>query len=146
VIVPDVNLLLYAHITGFPRHGESKQWWQDVLSGTEEVGLAAPVIFGFIRIATNPRIFEEPLPVADAIARVKNWFAAPPVRFLSPGQRHFDIVFDLLEGLGTAGNLTTDAQLAALAIEHQAAVYSNDTDFARFSGLRWINPLAEMRR
>jgi toxin-antitoxin system PIN domain toxin len=142
VIVPDVNLLLYAHIDAFAQHEASMRWWQEALSGSDEVGLAAPVVFGFVRIATNPRIFVNPLPIDDAITRVEEWLGTPPVRVLAPGPRHFEIAFDLLKAAGTAGNLTTDAQIAAFAIEYQGIVYSNDTDFGRFPGLRWNNPLA----
>lgn len=100
-------------------------------------------MFGFVRIATNPRVFRPPLAVEDAVARVSGWLARPNVRALSPGPQHLQIAFRLLRELGAAANLTTDAQLAAYAIEHNATLCSNDTDFARFGGLRWANPLTE---
>jgi toxin-antitoxin system PIN domain toxin len=117
-----------------------------VLSGTEEVGLATPALFGFVRIATNPRLFSPPLAVADAIERVNGWLVRPNVRVLVPGPRHLEIAFDLLRTLGAAANLTTDAQLAASAIENHATLCSNDTDFARFGGLSWVDPLARPQR
>lgn len=142
MIVVDVNLLLYAVITGFPRHVDARTWWEETLNGPYEVGLSAPALFGFLRVSTNPRVLTSPLPVEDAVGYVRQWLDRPRVRFLLPGPRHLDIAFELLRDLGTAGNLTTDVQLAALAIEHQARLCSNDTDFARFSGLQWVNPLA----
>lgn len=141
MIVVDVNLLLYAAITGFPQHHKAREWWQRVLNGSTEIGLSSPALFGFLRIVTNQRILTVPLTVGDAIDLVRQWLARPQVRFLLPGPRHLDIAFDLLRGQGTAGNLTTDVQLAALAIEYQAEVCSNDSDFARFPGLRWTDPL-----
>lgn len=141
MIVVDVNLLLYAVISGFTQHEAALTWWEEVLNGPDEVGLASPAIFGFLRISTNPRILESPLAVEAATGYVSDWLAQPGARFLTPGPRHLDIAFDLLRGVGTAGNLTTDVQLAALAIEHDAEMCSNDADFGRFAGLRWTNPL-----
>jgi toxin-antitoxin system PIN domain toxin len=141
VIVPDVNLLLYAHIRGFAQHPRARRWWEDLLNGDTEVGLSAPAVFGFLRLATSPAVFDRPLTVADAVARVEGWFGVLHVRFVVPGPRHLDIAFGLLRELGAAGNLTTDVQLAALAIEEQGELHSNDTDFARFPRLRWVNPL-----
>ena len=142
MIIPDVNLLLYACITAFPEHARARRWLEGVMNGEADVGLAAPALFGFIRLATNPRLFEPPLEVEDAVQRVERWLARPHVLFLLPGPRHLELAFRLLRGLGTAANLTTDVQLAALAIEHQAELHSNDTDFGRFPQLRWVNPLA----
>lgn len=141
MIVPDINLLLYASITSFAEHPEARRWWEEALNGEQEVGLAAPALFGFIRIATNPRIFTTPMPVDKAMVYVQEWLDRPQVRFLLPGPRHLEVAFRLLRELGTAGNLTTDVQLAALAIEYQGTLHSNDTDFGRFTGLRWVNPL-----
>ncbi len=141
MIIPDVNLLLYATVSGFPEHVRARRWWEDLLGGTTDVALAGPVIFGFIRICTNPRIFDPPLAVDDALGRVQEWLDQPPVRFLLPGPRHIEIAFRLLRHLGTAGNLTTNVQLAAHAIENQAELNSNDGDFARFPELRWTNPI-----
>ena len=142
MIIPDINLLLYANIAAYPEHPSARRWLEELLNGDQEVGIPAPVVFGFIRIATNPRIFDPPLAVDDAIERVTQWLARPQVHFLTPGPRHLEVAFRLLHQMGSAGNLTTDAQLAALAIEHQAELHSNDTDFGRFAQLRWVNPLA----
>lgn len=142
MIVPDVNLLLYATISGFPEHARARRWWERALEGEDEVGLTGPALFGFVRISTNPRIFDRPLAVDAAVARVEEWLDQPPVRFLLPGPRHLEIAFRLLRHVGAAANLTTDVQLAAHAIENQAQVCSSDADFARFPDLRWVNPIA----
>jgi toxin-antitoxin system PIN domain toxin len=142
VILPDVNLLLYAHVNAFPEHARAAKWWVGLMNGRRDVGVAAPAVFGFIRLATNPRVFDPPLAVTEALARVEEWFGRPHVHFVQPGPRHLEIAFGLLRQVGVAANLTTDAQLAALAIEHQGEVHSNDADFARFPRLRWSNPIA----
>ncbi len=141
MIVPDVNLLLYANVDAFPEHGAARTWWEERLNADTEIGLAGPALFGFVRIATNPRVLDPPLPVDDCLARVESWLERPQVNFLLPGPRHLEIAFRLLRQLGVAANLTTDVQLAALAIEYQAELHSNDADFGRFAQLRWINPL-----
>jgi uncharacterized protein len=142
VIIPDVNLLLYAEVSAFPEHTRARAWWEAVLNGDAEIGLPAVSLFGFLRLSTNPRVFETPMSMADALSRVENWLGRARVRFLIPGPRHLEIAFRLLRALGTARDLTTDVQLAALAIENQAELHSNDTDFGRFAELRWFNPLA----
>ncbi|NJD20534.1 MAG: type II toxin-antitoxin system VapC family toxin [Gemmatimonadetes bacterium] len=142
MILPDVNLLLHAYNLDSPRHADARAWWEQVMGAPGPVGLAWSVILGYVRIATHPRILADPLPVAKACAHVEAWLAQPQVALVHPGDRHAAILFDLLRGLGTGGNLTTDAHLAALAIEHQGELQSTDADFARFPGLRWRNPLA----
>lgn len=142
MIIPDVNLLLYAVVTAFPQHQPAHTWWQEMMNSTVEIGLTSPAIFGFIRITTNPRVLSPPLAVEAATGYVSTWLGQPNVGHLVPGPRHIDIAFGLLDGVGTGGNLTTDVQLAAFALEYDADMYSNDTDFARFPGLHWVNPLA----
>jgi toxin-antitoxin system PIN domain toxin len=142
LIVPDVNLLLYANIDAFPEHAAARAWWEDRLNAETEIGLAGPALFGFVRIATNPRVIDPPLSVDDCLGRVESWLERPQVSYLLPGPRHLDIAFRLLRHLGVAANLTTGAQLAALAIEYQAELHSNDADFGRFPQLRWANPLS----
>lgn len=141
MIVPDVNLLVYAYDRDSPRQAAASRWWEDLLGGRRTVGLAWATVLGFIRLTTNRRVVSDPLPVAKACAHARAWLAQPYVTLLHPGERHGEILFGLLERLGTAGNLTTDAHLAALAIEHQAELHSNDADFGRFPGLRHVNPL-----
>jgi uncharacterized protein len=141
VIVPDVNLLLYAEIDAYPMHAAARLWWEGLLNGERAVGLAPVCVFGFLRISTHRRVFAEPLSIEEAIARVERWLAQPHVTFLVPGSSHLHTAFGLLRTLGTGGNLTTDVQLAAHAMEHNGEVHSNDGDFGRFDGLRWVNPL-----
>ena len=141
MVVADVNLLLYAHVTGFRQHRAAKKWWEALLAGREQVGIAGPALFGFVRLATNRRVLDPPMDVEGAQERVESWLSRAQVRFLQPGPRHLEIAFRLLRELGAAGNLTTDVQLAALAIENQAELHSNDSDFARFPDLRWVDPL-----
>jgi len=146
VIIVDINLLLYASISTFPQHTAARSWFEQVLNGSEQLLLPAVTIFGFVRIATNPRIFDAPQSVSDALESVESWLSQPHVHFLAPGPHYTEIAFRLLRQLGAAQNLTTDVQLAAHAIENQAVLCSNDSDFARFEGLRWVNPIAKKAR
>lgn len=141
MILPDINLLVHAYNRDSRLHGEARTWWEQLMNDSAPVGLAWAVILGFIRISTHRAILEEPLPVSEACEHARSWLSQPQVIVIQPGERHAEIVFDLLENLGAAGNLTTDAHLAALAIEYQAELHSTDADFSRFSGLRWRNPL-----
>jgi toxin-antitoxin system PIN domain toxin len=141
VIVPDVNLLLFATVTGFPHHERSRAWWEGALNGSTLVGLTSPAVFGFVRIATSRRVLVSPMSVEEAVGHVRRWLAQPNVRFIVPGPDHLGICLGLLETLGTAADLTTDVQLAAHAIEQDADLCSNDADFGRFPGLRWVDPL-----
>lgn len=145
MIVPDVNLLLYAEVDAYPVHAGARQWWENALEGERQIGLAPVCIFGFLRIGTHRRVFTEPLSVDDAVERVRRWLERPNVTVLTPGSRHLQIALDLLRRLGTGGNLTTDVQIAAHALEVGGEVCSNDSDFARFEGLRWFNPLQPPR-
>lgn len=143
MILPDVNLLIHAYNLESPRHDAARAWWEARLNGTRPTALAWAVVLGFIRITTHRGVLANPLPVTTACAHVRAWLGQPYTVLLDPGPRHAGIFFGLLESLGTAGNLTTDAHLAALAIEHQAELHSTDADFSRFPGLRWTNPLAD---
>lgn len=142
MILPDLNLILYAYNRGSASHLPAKTWWETTLSNPRPVGLCWALMLGFIRLSTHRSVFKEPLSVSASCDEVRAWLAQPQVVILEPGQRHATILFDLLERLGTGGNLTTDAHLAALAIEHQCELHSTDSDFSRFPGLRWRNPLA----
>lgn len=141
MILPDVNLLLYVVVTGFPQHPRALAWWNETVSSGASIGLTAPAVFGFLRIATNARIIRPALPVSEAVGYVRGWLAEPNIRELTPTDNHLETAFGLLLGVGTAGNLTTGAQIAAYAIEHRAEVASNDSDFAKFPSLTWRNPL-----
>lgn len=138
MIIPDINLLLYAVITGFPQHRRAHAWWQDTVNGHTRIGLTYPALFGFLRIATSARVLAAPLPTADAIAYVREWLSQPNVDLLTAGPRHLDIALGLLDKLGTASHLTTDVQLAAYGIEYDAEIHSSDTDFARFADLKGL--------
>ena len=141
MIVPDVNLLLYAYDAGSRFQSAAARWWQDCLSGEEPVGLAPVVLFGFVRISTSARVYTNPLSVTEAADVVRSWLDQPPIQILEPATDHVPQVLRLLEGIGTAGNLVTDAQIAALAIAHGAVLHTSDADFLRFPGLKWVNPL-----
>lgn len=145
MIVLDLNLLLYAVNTDAPEHSRAKTFLEDALSTAEPVGLPWIVIIGFIRLATNRRIFQRPLAIDAALTIVDRWLEQPNVIALSPSDEHWTVLRGLLEQSGRGGDATTDAHLAAIAIEHGAELCSTDADFARFTrfkGLRWRNPLA----
>jgi len=141
VIIPDINLLLYAYDSASPFHARAVTWWQKCLSEDEPVGLPAVVAFGFVRIATHARVFQNPMTPGEAASHVRSWLAQPGVQMIEPGSDHAGKVLELLEALGTAGNLVTDAQIAALAMDQGAVLHTADADFLRFPGLRWFNPL-----
>lgn len=146
MIVPDINLLVYAYNADAPLHKKAKTWWEDTLNNRENlVGLPWAVSLGFIRIMTHPKILVTPLYPAEAVHHVTAWLTLPNVEPLVPGEGFLDIFRALVKEVGTAGSLTTDLHITALAMEYRATVCSNDTDFTRFSGLRLKNPLAENR-
>lgn len=146
MLIPDVNLLILAYHAGAPDHDAARNWWEETLNSRVQVGLAWITIIGFLRLTTKRAVLASPMLVADATGAIRNWIALPNVAILAEGPEHPEILFGLLEKLGTAGNLTTDAHLAAIAIEHRAEIATTDTDFARFPGLRWFNPLAKRHR
>ncbi len=141
MIIPDINLLIYAHNEQAPDHQKARTWWEGLLNGRDPVGLPWIAAGGFIRLMTNPRVLERPMGAKQATSCVRDWLDAPPTRIIHPGDRFADLFLGYLDSLGTAGNLTSDAQFAAMAVEHQAELHSADTDFHRFPGLRWKNPL-----
>ena len=142
MIIPDTNLLIYAHNAKDPQYALAKDWWEGSLNRSIPIGLPWIVMGGFIRLMTHPRILENPMPIAKATGCVRSWLDRPSVIILEPGKKFPLIYFNFLENLGTGGNLTTDAHIAALAVEKQAEVHSCDTDFSRFPGLSWQNPIA----
>lgn len=145
MIVPDVNLLIYAYDPDSAFHAKASAWWQDCLSGDEAVGMASVVAFGFLRIATSARVFDKPMTAREAARHVRSWLGRPMVHVLDAHGEHVAQVLHMLESLGTAGNLVTDVQIAALAIENNAVVHSADIDFVRFPGLAWYNPITGAR-
>ena len=138
----DLNILLYAVNADSAPHRRARRWVEDVIGAGESVALPWVVILGFLRIATSRQVFRKPLDPDEAIAVVDGWLARPNVVPLSPGPDHWRIVRSLVSATGSAGSLTTDAHLAALALEHGCELCSTDTDFARFPQLSWTNPLA----
>jgi toxin-antitoxin system PIN domain toxin len=141
VILPDVNVLVHAHNADSGVHEAARRWWDGCLAGSEGVGLAWATLLGFVRITTNRRIVARPLAVGDVMERIHTWLELPHVHIAQPSDRHFSRLRTELERVGVAGNLTTGAHLAVLAMERGYVLYSTDTDFARFAGLRWINPV-----
>lgn len=141
MIIPDLNLLLYAVFDGFPDHGRARAWWEGVLSGREPIGLVGPVLFGFLRLATSRRVFVHPMTLGQAVAQVEAWLSRANVEYLPDNGRQFQIALDLIREVGATGNLTTDAQIAAHSLVVRGTVYSHDTDFARFSRVSRVDPL-----
>ena len=139
--IVDINLLIYAINKDTPHHSKAKRWLEDCLSSDEPFGFAWIVILGFLRIVTNGRIMPTPLTPEVALDCVDDWLQQPPSLTIVPSHQHWLIFKELLMPLGTAANLTSDAHLAALAIEHGARLYSTDNDFSRFKSLRWTNPI-----
>ena len=142
MIIPDVNLLVYAHNRAAAGHERARAWWEDLVDREQPIGLAWAVMLGFVRLVTHPSVLVRPLAPVAALGLVRRWLDQESVRIVEPGPRHMDLLRALFQSTGVAGSLTTDTHLAALAIEHQAELHSNDADFARFPGLRWRNPIA----
>jgi toxin-antitoxin system PIN domain toxin len=141
VILLDANLLVYAAVSSFPQHEAARLWLDERLNGSARVGLPWPSLTAFLRLVTNARVFERPMPMALAWRQVEAWLGCEPAWTPSPTERHAATLARLLAGPGVAANLVPDAHLAALAIEHGLELCSTDGDFARFPGLRWSNPL-----
>jgi hypothetical protein len=140
VILPDVNVLVHAHSADAAVHEAARRWWDGCLAGSQGVGLAWAALLGFVRITTNLRIVARPLDPATVMACIERWLVLPHVHIAQPSDTHFERLRAELERLGTAGNLTTDAHLAVLAMERGYVLYSTDADFMRFPALRWVNP------
>jgi toxin-antitoxin system PIN domain toxin len=141
VIVPDANLLLYAYDSSSRFHDPATDWWENCLIGAEPVGLCSVVLFAFVRIGTSRRAFDNPMPIEEAADHVRSWLDRQVTDLLVA--REVDVLQALkwLESAGTGGNLTTDAQIAAIAHRHRATVHTADTDFDRFPDVRWHNPI-----
>ena len=140
----DANVLLYSVDHSSPHHARSADWVRRTFEGQRRIGLPWQTIGAFLRIATHPRVFSRPLSSADAWSIVEHWLAAPNSWVPTATERTAVILGDLIKDLDLRGNLVTDAQLAALAIEHGLSIVSADSDFARFDGLRWMNPISEV--
>jgi toxin-antitoxin system PIN domain toxin len=140
--IPDANLLLYAVNEDAAQYPKAKAWLREVLSGSEPVGFDWTVLVAFLRISTRAGVFSRPLSLDQACEFLTLWLDQPCAEIVDPAERHLEVLRSLLGPLGTAGNLTTDAHLAALALEQGAELCSCDSDFGRFPGLHWTNPLA----
>jgi len=145
MIVPDTNLLIYAHDEKSPYHKRARDWWTKALAGNEPVGIPWIVALAFTRLITHPQICENPLSVEQVREIANGWTSCPHVRLLSVSEGTLNRLFDLLEEAGSGGNLSTDALIALHALENSATVYSNDRDFDRFASVKRVNPLADKR-
>jgi len=141
LILPDLNLLLYAYNPHVPQHAAARRWWEQTMNGDELIGMPFEIAFGFIRVATNPRLGPAKVALVDARRVVESWLDLPQARPLTPGASHFTRVMDLMALAMASGPVLSDAILAAYAIEHRAILCTNDGDFSRFPGLDWKNPL-----
>ena len=141
MILLDANILIYAVNEDALLHRKAKPWLERALGGPETVGFSWNVLLAFLRLTTRAGVFRNPMPVAEAFNLIDSWLEQPSVIVAQPGPGHVRILRDLLLASGTGGNLTSDAHLAALALEHEAELCSSDSDFARFPRLRWRNPL-----
>ena len=141
MILLDANLLIYSHVSSFPQHAQARSWLDAQLSGGGPVGLPWASLLAFLRIVTNPRVFEHPESMAAAWRQVTTWLDVDAVWIPEPAEQHRDVLGSLLNAVGVQANLVPDAHLAALAIEHGLLLCSTDGDFARFPNLRWHNPL-----
>lgn len=139
--IVDANLLLYAYNPDAEQHDRSRRWLEDLLSGGELVRFAWVSVWAFIRLSTNPRVFVRPLSTAEALAIVASWLAQPNAAIIDPGERHLELLGEMLDAGQATGPLVMDAALAAITIEHGARLCSTDRDFSRFPNLDWVNPI-----
>jgi len=142
MILVDANILLYAEDSRSEYHESARIWWDGQLSGSEPLALCWPVVTAFLRIGTNSRLHQRPLTLKEAIDRVQSWLDQPCVRLIQSTEQHWQLFQQMLRAGNATANLVSDAHLAALAVEHNCVLYSTDTDFARFRGLKWKNPIA----
>ena len=145
MILVDANLLVYARVSELPQHGQARDWLDEQLNGIALVGLPWPSLLAFLRIVTNPRLFERCEAMTAAWEQIESWLACSCVWIPQPSEKHQTVLGPLLSHIGGGSNLVPDAHLAALAVEHGLTLYSADGDFARFPGLKWMNPLANVQ-
>ncbi len=141
MILVDANLLVYAHVSSFPQHASARKWLDARINAAAPVALPWPSLLAFVRIVSNPRIFDRPASVSAAWRQVESWLATKSVWVPLPTEHHQQVLGPLMASVEGRANLVPDAHLAALAIEHGLALCSTDGDFARFDGLEWRNPL-----
>jgi toxin-antitoxin system PIN domain toxin len=142
MILVDTNLLLYAKVRDFPQHDAARAWLDERLNDITGVGLPWQSLLAFVRLSSNPRIFQRPLPTSEAWVQVEEWLSCRNAWVPEPTERHGEILRSLLQSVGNRSNLIPDAHLAALAMEYGLILCSSDADFSRFQGLRWRNPLS----
>jgi hypothetical protein len=142
VILVDANVLIYSHVESFTQHAAARSWLDEQINGATSVGMPWETLLAFLRLVTNPRVFEHPEPVAEAWQQVRDWLACDSIWIPQATERHAAALDELLGQPGVHANLVPDAHLAALAIEHGLTLCSTDGDFARFPRLRWLNPIA----
>lgn len=140
MLLVDANVLLHAANNDAPQHDLAKRWLLNALAGPETLGLAWVVVLAFLRLSTHPSVFRRPLTAEQSASLVESWTSATYTTSVEPTHRHLALLRGLLAGAGTAGNLVTDAHLAALALEYDATIVSFDRDFGRFEGVRWRLP------
>ncbi|MGV3773464.1 MAG: type II toxin-antitoxin system VapC family toxin [Verrucomicrobiales bacterium] len=143
--IVDLTLLIAAVNTRAPMHKAARDWWEAQLNSSNPIGLSWLVVLGFIRLSTHPKIFPDPMPLADAIALMDRWMARPNVQILQVTSQHWNILQNMLHAVGHGSTLTTDAHLACLSIEHDCEILTADEDFSHFPGVRWRNPLKPQR-
>ena len=141
MILVDANLLVYANVSSLSQHERARAWLDERLAGAAPVGLPWPSLLAFVRLVSNPRVFERPITVADGWAQVEGWLSSPSVWIPAATERHAELLGGMLRAPGLRANHVPDAHLAALAVEHGLLVCSTDGDFARFAGVRWENPI-----
>lgn len=142
MILVDVNLLVYVKAAHSPQHARAKSWFEQAVRDRTRIGLPWESLLGFVRIITSARVCSQPLSIAQAWEQVEEWLALPGVWIPGPTAEHARILGELLRAANAGGNLVPDAHLAAIAVEHGLVVCSSDADFARFPGVRWVNPLS----
>lgn len=142
MIIPDVNLLVYAFSKKSPWHDAASRWWTAAMNGTEDIGIATSVALGFVRLLSNPKVVDRPVRPEVLLRVVESWLDFPRVRLVGPGFRHFEAMAALFAQSSAQFDLTTDIHIAALAMEHRAVVHTNDSDFGRFPRVKIFNPLS----
>jgi toxin-antitoxin system PIN domain toxin len=140
MILVDANVLIYAIDEDAPQHPPARQWLERAFSGIEPIGLPWIVLLAFVRLVSRPAIVRHPLSAEAALGYVDEWLALPAVQAVAPGPGHWPVVRTLLASAGTAGNLTTDAHIAALALELAAPICTADRDYLRFPGVKLVGP------
>lgn len=144
MLMPDVNVLIAAHREAAPMHAEARRWLVGALGGRETVALCLPVVSGFVRVSTSPRVFSPPSTLQEVFDFVRHLAAHPAVLWVNAGRQHLAVLEELCRAGDARGDLVSDAVIAALAVEAGATVVTYDRDFARFPGLRWATPARSM--